>query len=1531
MVMAASIMTQPVFGANSVDSEQTHGIIVQEQSGVIDFEAALEFPTVTQRGERVAISDESLDFLNSTTTLRPESRVQGFVLDYALPDDPAEMVDIIVQFQTPPSVALRLLEEAANPRARVSDVQFEEQALAAHSRFMEQLNGSPVPFGLNTATTSVTGSSHTLLNAVYMTVAAGMVEQIANLPEVFMVTPQYTWYTLAQLDAMNNNPTITGGRGERVENNSSVADSTDYIVEIEAADYGDYTPHPEYNAGALELFEMDYIHNTIGVTGKGVKLGIIDTGVDYRHPLFAKYLVPTNGGHVNIGGVPHGLRGANFLLDAGRPSGLNTSPMENIAGAGNAHSSHGTHVAGTAVAMAPDVELWAYRVIEGTAHPGFANSVIRAIEDSYKNNLDVINLSLGHYVNTPWDSTAYAVNLATLGGVTVVGAAGNDGVGGGNTHPVGGWFSMGGGVSTGILSISVGSGTGGNRKEQVSTGSVNGTPAQINLTGWTGQNRDSVAGIFNQEFDYFWFGLTQMPTGGNTNPAFPAFINEVREKLLDGGDLSGKVAVFNRGNEFVSMADLSVALNAEAHVIINNEISNAHINNVNISGGGRPMPIFSMRRDDGLKLIGDPGAALAAVGVAKTGTGKLNFGDGTVTSVATQDLMTPSSGVGPMGPALAGDWTDPVTGTNSFSIRRDPELVTTMMVRPDIVAPGNSIVSTWPVSRPENIDGRPYNAIGGTSMASPAVAGIVALMIEQFPTADPIEIKARLMNTARDLGGYDGTYSVLQAGAGFVVPRKALESTAYATANHRVPLGGPSWGGSNVVTGTRNLWTNQDMASISFGNVEIPEDIGDTTDKIRVTIEGGSNWSADSSLIIPTQSLAQPAGGNPAQWGPALTFTNTGVTVNIDKVSDNEFDVSFTHDGNVNNRGFAQGYITFTSASQVLRMPFGGFFNVELPPEPLQAHPSSMIWRPVISSFVNTPDNFGAEDIRAHGVNVAADLWEDPNEAVVTQSNYSTMSFGYNNPDPLDRTARATKFYLGKQGSALGEKELIYTDVPRTAGALVHHLTVVRTVVGGTVWNLDGPTGDVFLIEDGLILTPGIWEITAVVEHGAGEAYDLVQTFEFSVSDERPTLEIQGAETVDGKLRVIVPNNATVSINGQIRSDAHEWARTQGLRISAAWPFNPVPMTGAHYAMQIGAQAFNANAAGLSMVTAGTLPTTGTGTVTYTMTSIDACGVYIDYSNGWIRTAAANRSNPVTVDFVSQALVDVLSGIEDTLTKAKAETPEGITAESYARLQAAIDALNVTVDSPTRTVNRLQQALAALQAALDSLTPDRNARGPLAAAIAHASGLESSNYTRMSWARLESVLNQAKALGANATEFEVETMTQALWGAINNLIIVGINWVNINQAIAAAQAIEQAEVLESDWIILQDAIAVALEVSNNANALQSTVDAAANALANVISNLTFVEITPDEPIVDEPEEEEEIFVPTLDFVALDAAISRASAQVQISFTRFAWRRMQDALANAVTVRADVSADQATIDSIVEELEFALNNPSDGGL
>lgn len=149
-------------------------------------------------------------------------------------------------------------------------------------------------------------------------------------------------------------------------------------------------------------------HKNERLTGKGVTVGVIDTGIDYNHPDLRK----------NYGG------GFDFVDEDRDP--METKPEQGTS------TLHGTHVAGIIAAngkvqgVAPDATIIAYRAL-GPGGSGTTEQVIAAIEQAIKDKVDILNLSLGNNVNGPDLPISMALNKAVEQGITAVTSSGNSG------------------------------------------------------------------------------------------------------------------------------------------------------------------------------------------------------------------------------------------------------------------------------------------------------------------------------------------------------------------------------------------------------------------------------------------------------------------------------------------------------------------------------------------------------------------------------------------------------------------------------------------------------------------------------------------------------------------------------------------------------------------------------------------------------------------------------------------------------------------------------------------------------------------------------------------------------------------------------------------------------------------------------------------------------------------------------------------------------------------------------------------------
>ncbi|MEK6872107.1 MAG: S8 family serine peptidase, partial [Nanoarchaeota archaeon] len=145
-----------------------------------------------------------------------------------------------------------------------------------------------------------------------------------------------------------------------------------------------------------------------GIKGEGIKIAIIDSGVDYTHP--------------DLGGC----FGINCKVSKGYDFfNKDSDPMDD--------HGHGTHVAATVAGngklkgVAPAAEIYAYKIFdaEGNAR---GIDLLNAIERATKDGADIISMSLGAF-GSPDDPLSQAADAAVDAGVIVVVAAGNSGPG----------------------------------------------------------------------------------------------------------------------------------------------------------------------------------------------------------------------------------------------------------------------------------------------------------------------------------------------------------------------------------------------------------------------------------------------------------------------------------------------------------------------------------------------------------------------------------------------------------------------------------------------------------------------------------------------------------------------------------------------------------------------------------------------------------------------------------------------------------------------------------------------------------------------------------------------------------------------------------------------------------------------------------------------------------------------------------------------------------------------------------------------
>ena len=187
--------------------------------------------------------------------------------------------------------------------------------------------------------------------------------------------------------------------------------------------------------------------------------------------------------------------------------------------------------------------------------------------------------------------------------------------------------------------------------------------------------------------------------------------------------------------------------------------------------------------------------------------------------------------------------------------------------------------------------------------------------------------------------------------------------------------------------------------------------------------------------------------------------------------------------------------------------------------------------------------------------------------------------------------------------------------------------------------------------------------------------------------------------------------------------------------------------------------------------------------------------------------------------------------------------------------------------------------------------------------INRTENLNKSDYTEVSWAALEKALAAAnKAMESDTvTQEEVDAAAIALRDAIAGLQRADKR--GLDDAIRRAGERKEADYTRISWAEMQKALTAAKKVTENADATQKEVDAAALQLNEALRNL------------------EERKAVKKD--ALGAAIARTANLKETDYTISSWRVLQDALAKANQAAADEAAAQTEVNEATDALRDAL--------
>jgi subtilisin family serine protease len=600
------------------------------------------------------------------------------------------------------------------------------------------------------------------------------------------------------------------------------------------------------NWHSVPLIGAPQVWEAAGLTGEGVTIGIIDSGIDYLHADFggpAISVAYAANDTIVITDTYNGqplfptakvVGGWDFVGDdytggGGSPASWSSSipepdPDPAPCYANSNTANHGTHVAGTAAGfgvnadgstytgmyranlnfddlkigpgVAPQARLYSLRVFGCNGDSDVVDQAIEWAADpnhdgDFSDHLDVINMSLGSPYGAEEDSTAVAANNAALMGVIVVAAAGNNG----DEY----YIVNTPGSATRAISVA---------------GSDDGA---VTLDGFRVISPTSSAGVYGgfQSTLYDWLTTTLPITGQLVYPEIGDTMGQDQRSgcytfnVTNTQIISGNIVLLNWTEPSCGSSVTRVGKAAAAGargVLLVDSLDLFHL----IIGGGSLIPAYGVPKDAGETLK----ATLAVTDVSVVLTAEYQ---GTVKRLEPfgENAIYTSSARGP---------------------RRGDSLL-----KPDLTAPGVTIYSALNHSSTGGF------ALSGTSMATPHVAGMMALLRQLHPAWPVADLKALAMNTATtDITWGTQKYDPGRVGAGRVTVTNAAASPAIAY--------------------------NADMpyaVSVSFGAIEVtstlslPRQIRVDNKSARtlaysITYTGYADVPGVTYTIVPTSILLLP-------------------------------------------------------------------------------------------------------------------------------------------------------------------------------------------------------------------------------------------------------------------------------------------------------------------------------------------------------------------------------------------------------------------------------------------------------------------------------------------------------------------------------------------------------------------------------------------------------------------------------------------------------------------------------------------------
>jgi minor extracellular serine protease Vpr len=590
--------------------------------------------------------------------------------------------------------------------------------------------------------------------------------------------------------------------------------------------------------------------------GLGIKIGILDSGIDHEHPAFTDSSLTVPSGYPKCATgdcayTNHKIIVARSYVSAlvagdtpaiSRPDDL--SPRD--------RNGHGTAVAmiaagnsvssplGTLAGVAPKAFLGNYKIAgsPGVNDATYGDVVIAALEDAVNDGMDVVVLDYGYepvfdengqsYAScwltrgTTCDPIPQAIEAAVQAGTVVVVSAGNSGDLGYRSVSLNTIQSPGNTPSA----ITVGASS--NSHVFYSSVSVTASGAPAELT-----NLPALFGNGPRPLSKLTAPLRDVAQLGNDGLACSA---------LSSGSLTGALALIQRGNcDFSIKAANAQNAGAVGVVLYQSEGIDTLFEPVGLNGTGIPLAFIGNTNGKKLKsfLTSHADAAVTL--------------DPSLTSTEnTSDIVAAFSSRGPV--------------------------ANTGLIKPELVAPGLDLYTATQKLDPNSLlyDATGYTAVQGTSFSAAMVAGAAALVKQQHSTLTPAQIKSVLVDTANNqIEEYvDGSLvqaRVVSAGGGRLSVADALKSTVTvtpSTLSYGV-LTSSNFPPQSIVLTVTNIGSSAVTLSLGVTPRTTGSSASITLNKTTLALNAGASATVTASLVGTLPSAGSYEGVVSIQGGGA--------------------------------------------------------------------------------------------------------------------------------------------------------------------------------------------------------------------------------------------------------------------------------------------------------------------------------------------------------------------------------------------------------------------------------------------------------------------------------------------------------------------------------------------------------------------------------------------------------------------------------------------------------------------------------------